>query len=304
MIIRCHNRITITEMILASSFSRHFHLFTSFFQQWRQKKVDSFERLRHGSPAPFYILWDFWKLIDKPLENIWENWAPVRPKSQNKIQRNQLRLSGWTNLTKSIINLPFTRKSVFGNFVNKQASPTPILTHQNYKAANPLTHAFSPSYWLMNTQRMAWNQLMYSEENRFQKHATWNISRIEVVSKNNWRKKDPIKTVQKDFMKLMMVAKERRVFLGGRKWNPARFDDAKLGPKNVMNYPTLALKTVMQGETLLKPIGITAKKAKSINFGPINFKSNNCAITKCSYHRIRFSLANFSARSTGIFCLS
>ena len=57
----------------------------------------------------------------------------------------------------------------------------------------------------MNTQRMDWNQLMYSEENRFQKHATWNISRIEVVSKNNWRKKDPIKTVQKYSMKLMMV---------------------------------------------------------------------------------------------------
>ena len=145
---------------------------------------------------------------------------------------------------------------------------------------------------------------MYSEENRFQKHATWNISRIEVVSKNNWRKKDPIKTVQKDFMKLTMVAKERRVFLCGRKWNPARFDDAKLGPKNVMNYPTLAVKTVLQGETLLKPIGITAKKAKSINFGPINFKSNNWAITKCSYHRIRFSLANFSAGSAAIFCLS
>ena len=56
-------------------------------------------------------------------------------------------------------------------FVNKQAPGTPTLTHQSSKAANPLPHAFSPSYWLMNTQRMTWNQLMYSEENRFQKHA-------------------------------------------------------------------------------------------------------------------------------------
>ena len=99
------------------------------------------------------LLWDFWKLIDKPFEKIWENCAPVTPKSQNKIQRNQVRLSGWTNLRKSIINLFFTRKSVFGNFVDKQAPGTPILTHKNWKAANPLPHAFSSSYWLMNTQR-------------------------------------------------------------------------------------------------------------------------------------------------------
>ena len=59
MIIRCHKRITIIEMILASLISRHFHLFTWFFQQWRQKKVDSFERLRHASPASFYIPYYF-----------------------------------------------------------------------------------------------------------------------------------------------------------------------------------------------------------------------------------------------------
>ena len=60
----------------------------------------------------------------------------------------------------------------------------------------------------------------------------------------------------------------------------------------------------MQGETLLQPIGITAKKAKSINFGPINFKSNNWANTKCNYYRIWFSLTNFSLRSAAIFCLN
>ena len=146
--------------------------------EWRQKNVDSFERPRHGSPAAFYIpnyfqcerfampldapnpttnqssrltlptegaTQRFLKIDRQTVKKIWENWAPVTPKCQNKIQRNQLRLSGWTNLTKSIINLPFTRKSVFANFVNKQASGTPILTHQNYKAANPLHHAFSPS---------------------------------------------------------------------------------------------------------------------------------------------------------------
>ena len=59
---------------------------------------------------------------------------------------------------------------------------------------------------------------------------------------------------------------------------------------------TLAIKTVMQGETLLQPIGITAKKAKSINFGPINFKPNNWTITKCNYCPLVFSLANFSDR--------
>ena len=67
---------------------------------------------------------------------------------------------------------------------------------------------------------------------------------------------------------------------------------------------TLAIKTVMQGETLLQPIGITAKKAKSINFGPINFKPNNWTITKCNYCPLVFSLANFSLRSAAIFCLS
>ena len=39
MIIRCHNRITITEMTLASLFSRHSHLFTSFFQQRGHKML-------------------------------------------------------------------------------------------------------------------------------------------------------------------------------------------------------------------------------------------------------------------------
>ena len=67
---------------------------------------------------------------------------------------------------------------------------------------------------------------------------------------------------------------------------------------------TLALKTVLQGETLLQPIGLTAKKVKSIDFGPINFKPNDSAITKCSYYPLVFSQANFSLRSAAIFCLS
>ena len=136
-------------------------------------------------------------MIDKSLKEIWKNWAPVTPKCEKNIQKNQLRISRWTNLTKSIINLFFTRKSVFGNFVDKQAPGTPILTRQNYKAANPLPNAFSPSYWLMNTQRMAWNQLMYSEENRFQRHVLEKFSRIEVVSQNISRKKEPINQFKK-----------------------------------------------------------------------------------------------------------
>ena len=67
---------------------------------------------------------------------------------------------------------------------------------------------------------------------------------------------------------------------------------------------TLAIKTVLQGETLLQPIGLKAEKAKSIDFGPINFKPNDSAITKCSYYPLVFSLANFSLRSAAIFCLS
>ena len=67
---------------------------------------------------------------------------------------------------------------------------------------------------------------------------------------------------------------------------------------------TLGIKAVLQGETLLQPIGITAKKAKSKNFGPINFKPNNWANTKCNYYRIWFSLTNFSLRSAAIFCLN
>ena len=67
---------------------------------------------------------------------------------------------------------------------------------------------------------------------------------------------------------------------------------------------TLAIKTVLQGETLLQPIGFKAEKAKSIDFGPINFKPNDSAITKCSYYPLVFSLANFSLRSAAIFCLS
>ena len=67
---------------------------------------------------------------------------------------------------------------------------------------------------------------------------------------------------------------------------------------------TLALKTVLQGETLLQPIGLTDKKAKSTYFGPITFQPNNSAITKCSYYSLWFSLANFSLRSAAIFCLS
>ena len=60
----------------------------------------------------------------------------------------------------------------------------------------------------------------------------------------------------------------------------------------------------MQGETLLQPIGLTAEKAKSIDFGPINFQPNDSAITKCSYFPLVLSLANFSLRSAAIFCLS
>ena len=67
---------------------------------------------------------------------------------------------------------------------------------------------------------------------------------------------------------------------------------------------TLAIKTVLQGETLLEPIGLTAEKAKSIDFGPINFQPNDSAITKCSYCPLVLSLANFSLRSAAIFCLS
>ena len=101
----------------------------------------------------------------------------------------------------------------------------------------------------------------------------------------------------------MMLTKERRVFYEVESETPLDLSTQNLDQKMLWTTPTLALKTVLQGETLLQPIGITAKKAKSINFGPINFKSNNWAITKCSYHRIRFSLANFSARSAAIFCL-
>ena len=47
----------------------------------------------------------------------------------------------------------------------------------------------------MNTQRMAWNQMMYSEENRFQKDAAKKF-RNEVVSQNISRNKDPINQFQ------------------------------------------------------------------------------------------------------------
>ena len=66
---------------------------------------------------------------------------------------------------------------------------------------------------------------------------------------------------------------------------------------------TFAIKTVLQGETVLQPIGWTAKKVKSINFGPINIKPNDSAITKCNYYPLVLSLANFSIRSAAIFCL-
>ena len=200
-------------------------------------------------PQKKELLWDFWKLIDKPLKKIWENCAPVTPKSQKKIQRNQLRLSGWTNLTKSIINLFFTRKSVFGNFVDKQAPGTPILTYQNYKAANPLPHDFSPSYWLMNTQR----RLKPTDVLRgkpISKTRHWKFLENWSCKLEQIAQEGPNEAVQKDFMKLMMVIKERRVFLWGRKWNPARFEDAKLRPKNVMNDRYTCIKNgIARGNT-------------------------------------------------------
>ena len=91
----------------------------------------------------------------------------------------------------------FHQEKRFREFVSKQAPGTPNLTQKNNKAANPLPHALSPSYRLMNTQRMAWNQLMYSEENRFQKHAAEKFSIIEVVSQNISRNKDPINQFKK-----------------------------------------------------------------------------------------------------------
>ena len=117
---------------------------------------------------------------------VWENY------SKKSIENQSL-----NKFDKKHNTLIFHQEKRFREFCQQASTWNTYFEPSKLKSSQSIAPCLLSELLVDEYATEAWNQLMYSEENRFQKHATENISRIEVVSKNNWRKKDPINRFKK-----------------------------------------------------------------------------------------------------------
>ena len=183
--------------------------------EWRQKNVDSFERPRHGSPAAFYIpnyfqcerfampldapnpttnqssrltlptegaTLRFLKKDRQTVEKYMGKLSPCHAEVSESYSKKSIETQWMHNFDKRRKKIKFSPGNAFSGILSTSKHLENLFWP--IKTIKQPIHCPMPSLRVIgwSIRNGGFKQLMYSEENRFRKHATENFSRIEVVS--------------------------------------------------------------------------------------------------------------------------